>query len=88
MSKMKVTEVSFSEFEDDEFESPSTFYIRTATNYLFLHSRDRHKCQEWVDNEYGKNKYIVRASKLTQPKGGQTAVGRINSRSRAGMRKS
>lgn len=87
MSKMKTTVVDYITFTDDEFKAPSTFYIKDCLGmFHFIHTRDRHKAQCWVNETFGENKYIVRASKLVQPKGEPTAFGRINSKSKAGSR--
>ena len=66
---MKTTLVTYEQFSDIGFKHPSTFYVRLATGeYLYIHSRSRDKCQEFIDNEYGVGHYTVKASKLTQSK--------------------
>jgi hypothetical protein len=66
---MKTTLVTYEQFSQLEFNHPATFYVRLADgNYLYVHSRSRDKCQEFIDNEYGVGHYTVKASKLTQSK--------------------
>ena len=71
VAKMKISNVSFDQFTDIDFVPPSTFFIRGATgDYYFIHTSSRSKAQEWVDENFGKGRYTVVASKLqkTKPK--------------------
>lgn len=87
MSKTKITVVSFNDFMDDEFHKPSNYYIKNALGeYIFIHSRSREVAQEMCDDMYGKGQYKVNASRMGKNPDSQSAVGRINSKSRAGMR--
>lgn len=88
MSKeQKVIVVSYSEFSEDEFKPPATYYFKDALgNFNFLCGRDRLRLQQWVDDNYGKGKYRLAAAKQGKGGGEQSAVGRINSKSRAGSR--
>lgn len=86
MSKCKTTVITFEEFTDDEFKKPSNFYIMDAMqNYVFFHTRQREVAQEWCDKIYD-GRYKVNASKMSKAPESQSAVGRINSRSRQGSR--
>ena len=85
---MKTTTITLEEFNDDQFKRPSNFYIRIATgDSYFIHTRDRMAAQKLVDDEFGKGRYKVNASKMSKAPESQSAVGRINSKSRSGMRK-
>ncbi len=88
MSKKKeVIVVDFLTFSDDDFRPPSTFFIKDCMgDYVFLQGRDRVKAQEQADEIYGKGHYKVIAAKQGKGGGEQSAVGRINSKSRAGSR--
>ena len=87
MSKCKTTVVSFENFSDDDFNKPSNYYVRMATgDFYFVHTRDRLTAQEVIDDEFGKGHYKVNASKMGKAPESQSAVGRINSKSRAGSR--
>lgn len=71
MAKMKITDVTFDQFTEIDFVPPSTFFIRGATgDYYFIHTSKRASAQEWVDENFGKGRYTVVASKLqkTKPK--------------------
>lgn len=98
MTKIKTTLLSDQEFLEMEGKPPSKYHIRTALGYLFIHVRDRAAAIEYTKNEYG-GKYTVRCSSsddsrvkvadeegLGSMKKDYSAVGRINSRSRAGSR--
>ena len=66
---IKVTVVSFEEFSDYLFIPPATFYIVDAMqNYVYYHTSKREVAQQAVDNEYGKGRYTVKASKLQKTK--------------------
>lgn len=87
MAKPKVTTISFQDFSDDDFKKPSNHYIRNAMGeYVFFHNRDRAESQKVCDDMYGKGQYKVNASKMSKNPDSQSAVGRINSKSRAGSR--
>lgn len=90
MPKMKTTVVDYITFTDDSFLPPSTYYYKNFMgDFIFCHTRSRADAQKYADEDCGvAGKYLIRAAKLVKPKGDQTAVGHINSKSRAGMRKS
>lgn len=69
MSKQKITTVSFDEFANYEFIPPATFFIQNAMGeYIFIHTANRATAQAWVDDNYGKGRYTVKASKLQKGK--------------------
>lgn len=87
MSKTKITVVSFYDFNDDDFHKPSNYYIKNALGeYVFIHSRSREIAQQMCDEMYGKGQYKVNASRMSKSPESQSAVGRINSKSRQGSR--
>lgn len=83
MSKMKITVVSESELEqwDEELQElvvyfPSKFYIvNSLGQHVFYHCRNRQDAQNAADEEYGKNKYIVRQAKQSAGSGNYTCRG-------------
>lgn len=67
--KQRITVVGFEEFSNYEFIPPATFFVQNAVgHYIFIHTAKRSVAQEWVDNEYGKGRYTVKASKLQKGK--------------------
>lgn len=69
MSKQKITTVTFDEFSNYEFIPPATFFIQNAMGeYIFIHTANRATAQDWVDENYGKGRYTVKASKLQKGK--------------------
>lgn len=69
MSEMKITTVEFEQFSHYEFIPPATFFIQNAMgDYIFIHTSKRQAAQDWVDENYGKNRYTVKASKLQATK--------------------
>lgn len=86
MSKCKTTVLSFEEFTDDDYKKPSNFYIMDAMqNYVFYHTKDRHTAQEWCNKMYD-GAYTVNASKMNKSSGTESAVGRLGSKSRQGLK--
>lgn len=63
--QIETVTVSNTEFLDDDFRPPSSYYIKTAMgDYLFVKSRSRKEAQAVVDEMYGGNgissKYKIR----------------------------
>lgn len=86
MSKCKTTVLTFEEFTDDGYRKPSNFYVMDALqNYVFFHTRDRLIAQEWCDKIYD-GAYTVNASKMGKKSDSESAVGRLGSKSRQGLR--
>ena len=85
---MKISYVEHSVYSDLNFRNPAKFYIIDAMlRRVYIHSKLRNEAQEWVNDEYGVGKYTVRCASTEKSSGKETAFGRINSKSRAGMRK-
>lgn len=68
-AKIKTTTLTQQDIDELDLEGsrmPTNWYIRDAMgNYVFIHCRARDKAQEYVNETYGKGKYIVKASKVT-----------------------
>jgi hypothetical protein len=57
--------VTYDQFTEWDFIPVGSFYIRIATgDYLFIKTSDRAAAQKFVNEEYGKGKYTVVASKI------------------------
>jgi len=87
MSKeVKVVVVPFSETQEMDFKHPHKWYFRCATgDYVYIAVRDRATAIAYVKEEWG-GKYPVRCATEDKGNGNESAVGRINSKSRAGSR--
>ncbi|CEF89154.1 hypothetical protein [Pseudomonas phage vB_PaeM_PAO1_Ab03] len=84
-STPRTTVVTFQDFSALDFAPPATWYIQNAMgDYVFVHTRDRMEAQTFVDEEYGKGRYTVKASKMQQAKGDLTCRGTAT---RKGQRK-
>lgn len=69
LKKIKITPVTFDEFTGYEFNPPSTWFIRSASgDYHFIHTASRTVAQDWVNENFGKGRYTVVASKLQKTK--------------------
>ena len=74
--EIKVSVVTHEEFTDYEFQPPSSFFIMDSMqNYIFYHTRSRAAAQQKVDEEFGKGRYKVIASKLEKGSGEYTVRG-------------
>lgn len=69
MSAPKITTITFEQFSNYEFIPPATFYIQNAMGeYIFIHTSKRAVAQDWVNENYGKGRYTVKASKIQATK--------------------
>lgn len=69
---VRITTVEFEQFSDYEFVPPATFFIQNASgDYVFIHTSKRELAQAWVDENYGKGRYTVKASKIQATKSKQ-----------------
>lgn len=69
MTQPRITVVTYEQFSNYEFIPPATFFIQNALGeYIFIHTSKRQVAQEWVNEEYGKGRYNVKASKLQKGK--------------------
>lgn len=65
----KITEVSYEQFSAWDFIPPATWFIKNAMGvYVFIHTASRAKAQTWIDENYGKGRYTVNASKIQKGK--------------------
>lgn len=88
--EIKTTIVEASELDNynDEdgftFKHPSKFYVLTSLNQLvYIHVRSRAEAQEWADQNWGKNFYIVRQAKISSGSGDYTCTGTTSRRGTA-----
>ncbi|MNF78505.1 hypothetical protein D3C85_1029380 [compost metagenome] len=69
MSELKITVVPFEQYSVYDFIPPATWFIKNAMgDFVFIHTRERAKAQDWVDENYGKGRYTVNASKIQKGK--------------------
>ena len=69
MAAPRITVVTFKQFSAMDFVPPATFFIQNALgDYIFIHTSKRELAQVYVDEEYGKGRYTVKASKLQATK--------------------
>lgn len=70
MSKeIKISTVSYEEYTQYEYVDVATFFIVDAMqNYVYFHTSKREEAQRVCDEQYGKGKYTVKASKIQKTK--------------------
>ena len=66
MSKVKTTYMKEQEYkeaiEEEGFRPPAGWMIFNAFNdVIWIHCRNRSDAQKWVNEEFGHNKYLVKA---------------------------
>lgn len=82
---MKITMVDYEETLEEDFKAPAKWFFQSALGLVYIHCRKREDAIQYIKDEWG-GKYSVRCSTLDKGNGKESAVGRINSRSRAGSR--
>lgn len=88
VEKIKYSVVAYQDTLEEEFKEPSTWFVVGATgDRYYFHYRTRDKAQTACNELMGLGKYKIRTDKTVKPKGNVTASGFVNSKSRAGMRK-
>lgn len=70
-----------------DYKHPANFYVRNCFgNFIYFLTRSREIAQMTSDSMFGVGHYRVSSGKMSKAPESQSAVGRINSRSRAGSR--
>lgn len=86
--KIKYSVVTYQETLEEDFKHPSTWYIVGATgDRYYFHYRNRDDAQRACNELFDEGKYTIRTDRTVKCKGDMTAKGYINSKSRAGMRR-
>ena len=84
--EMKVTVVPFNETLDEYFKPPSKWFFVCATgDHIYLHTKLRSDAVAYIREDW-QGKYQVRCAKADKSSGTESAVGRINSKSRQGSK--
>jgi hypothetical protein len=74
--ELKITSVTFEELQNMDWCDPATYFIKDAMGIThFIHTKDRLIAQKWADDNYGKNKYPVKTSKVIKGSGEYSATG-------------
>lgn len=67
--EINTTTVTYEEFSDIDFIPVANFFFKNALGeFVFLHTGDRAKAQQWINEYYGTGRYTVVASKITKGK--------------------
>lgn len=65
----KITIVDFNTFTEYDYICQAAFYFKDALGQIIMiHNSKRDVCQAWVDENYGKDKYKVIASRMSKTK--------------------
>lgn len=79
--------IDFEDYTDLEFREVSNFFIKNCMGQrVYFLTRSRETAQTTSDEIFGIGHYRVSSGKIGKTPESQSAVGRINSRSRAGSR--
>lgn len=86
VSKLKLCEtkvVEYEEYTDIDFREVSNFWIKNALNQrVYFMTRDRELAQLTANHAYGDNHYKVSSGKMGKKPENESAVGRMNTKSR------
>lgn len=84
--EMKITLVSYQDSLEEYFKPPSKWFFVCATgDHIYLHTKLRSDAVAYVKEDW-QGKYQVRCAKADKSSGTESAVGRINSKSRQGSK--
>lgn len=79
--------IDFEEYTDLEFREVSSFFIKNAMGQkVYFKTRDRIVAQYTCDEMFGKNHYKVNSGKMGKKPDNESAVGRLSSKSRQGLK--
>ena len=79
--------IDFEDYTDLEFREVSSYFIKNCLGQrVYFMTRSREVAQMTSDEMFGVGHYRVSSGKMGKTPESQSAVGRINSRSRAGSR--
>lgn len=79
--------VDFEEYTDLEFREISNFFIKNCLGQrVYFMTRSREIAQMTSDGMFGKGFYRLSSGKVSKPSGTESAVGRLGSKSRQGLK--
>lgn len=79
--------IDFEDYTDLEFREVSNFFVKNCMGQrVYFLTRSREVAQMTSDEMFGVGHYRVSSGKMSKAPESQSAVGRINSKSRAGSR--
>lgn len=82
-----ITTVEFSEYTDLDFREVSSYYVKNALGQrVYFLTRSREIAQYTCDEMYGVGHYRVSSGKVQKSSGTESAVGRLSSKSRQGLK--
>jgi hypothetical protein len=79
--------VEFEDYTDLEFREVSNFFIKNCLGQrVYFLTRSREIAQHTSDQMFGINHYRINSGKMSKPSGTESAVGRLSSKSRQGLK--
>ncbi len=79
----KIIEVGYLLTLEENYKHPSAFYIRNCLgNFIYFQTKCRATAQGWCNELYGVGFYKVNSGKTGKSSGTESAVGRLNTKSR------
>lgn len=88
MSKnCEVVIVEFEEFTDMDFREVSSFFVKNSMGQrVYFMTRSREVAEAKNAEMFGKGFYRLSSGKVSKPSGTESAVGRLSSKSRQGLK--
>lgn len=79
--------IDFEEYTDMEFREVSSFFIKNCLGQrVYFMTRSREIAQITSDAMFGVGHYRVNSGKISKASGTESAVGRLSSKSRQGLK--
>ena len=88
MSKnCEIEVVEFEQYTDMDYREVSAYWIKNAFGQkVYFKTRSREIAIQTCDDLYGKGQYVVSSGKVSKASGTESAVGRLSSKSRQGLK--
>lgn len=79
--------IEFEEYTDLEFREVSSYFIKNCLGQrVYFLTRSREIAQQTSDEMFGNGFYRVNSGKMSKSSGTESAVGRLSSKSRQGLK--
>lgn len=79
--------IDFEDYTDLEFREVSSYFIKNCLGQrVYFLTRSREVAQMTSDQMFGAGHYRVNSGKVSKPSGTESAVGRLSSKSRQGLK--
>lgn len=83
----EILEVDYQLTLELDYKHPANFYVRNCFgNFVYFLTRSREVAQKTSDEMFGVGHYRVNSGRVSKASGTESAVGRLSSKSRQGLK--